>query len=183
MALGSISHPTVVKPYVGPRPFEASQAHLFFGREYEASDLLSLVIAERLVLFYAQSGSGKSSLVNTRLLPGLRRRGFSVLPVSRLSGQIEITGDGNVFVQNLLLSLERTRNRKTIPRSLRLSQYLAHLTPEDLVALDAGSGIEPPVASDAPIEPLALVIDQFEEIFTAYPAAWNQRSGFFEQLN
>ena len=56
-------------PYVGPRTFSEKEAHLFFGREREARDLLALVLSERLVLFYARSGAGKSSLLYTRLIP------------------------------------------------------------------------------------------------------------------
>lgn len=73
-------------PYVGPRTFRKEERHLFFGREREARDLLSLVIAERLVLFCAPSGSGKSSLINTCLIPSLEEKGFEVLPVGRVIG-------------------------------------------------------------------------------------------------
>ena len=60
-------------PYVGPRTFTEAQGKLFFGREREARDLLARVLSERLVLFYAQSGAGKSSLIKARLIPQLRR--------------------------------------------------------------------------------------------------------------
>ena len=74
-------------PYVGPRTFKLEERDRFFGREREARDLLSLVIAERLTLFYAQSGAGKSSLVNTQIIPGLAAADFLVLPVARVSGE------------------------------------------------------------------------------------------------
>ena len=95
-------------PYVGPRTFEREQGRLYFGREREARDLLSLVISERLVLFYGQSAGGKSSLLNTRLIPGLEEKGFEVLPKGRVGGMAppEIPVD-NIFVYNLLLSLNR----------------------------------------------------------------------------
>jgi hypothetical protein len=32
-------------PYVGPRPFEKDEERLFFGRDREARDLVSLIIA------------------------------------------------------------------------------------------------------------------------------------------
>src|SRR5512133_611002 len=76
-------------PYVGPRPFQSSEKGQFYGREREARDLFSMVVSERLVLFYAQSGAGKSSLVNARLIPSLEKRGFLVLPVARISGSTE----------------------------------------------------------------------------------------------
>jgi len=48
-------------PYIGPRPFERADGINFFGRTRETRDLLSLIMAERVVLFYAQSGAGKTS--------------------------------------------------------------------------------------------------------------------------
>src|ERR671922_2722514 len=93
--LGRMERPTSMNitrhnPYVGPRMFRTDEGNLFFGREREALDLLSLVISERLVLFYAQSGAGKSSLVNTRLIPGLNAEGeYEVLPIGRLNGDRE----------------------------------------------------------------------------------------------
>jgi hypothetical protein len=74
-------------PFVGPRPFTAADSARFRGREREARDLLSLVISERIVLFYAQSGAGKTSLIHASLAPNLRERGFHVLPVGRVSGK------------------------------------------------------------------------------------------------
>ena len=79
----------IENPYVGPRTFSEEQANLFFGRTREARDLLALVLSERLVLYYAQSGAGKSSLINTRLIPSLRDdEGFEVLPIGRISGEL-----------------------------------------------------------------------------------------------
>ena len=82
------SDPAIDNPYVGPRTFTRAQSSLFFGRESEARDLLARVVSERLLLFYAQSGAGKSSLINTRLIPQLQEEGFAVLPVGRVSGEL-----------------------------------------------------------------------------------------------
>ena len=71
-------------PYVGPRPFETEDQGRFFGRDREASDLLSLVVAHRAVLLYAQSGAGKTSLVNARVVPMQRDEEFEVFPTARL---------------------------------------------------------------------------------------------------
>jgi predicted GTPase len=79
--------PALENPYVGPRPFKTSESRRFFGRELEARELIALVSSERLVLFYAQSGAGKSSLINARVLPAMAERGFAILPVGRVSGQ------------------------------------------------------------------------------------------------
>jgi len=71
-------------PFVGPRPFKPEDAPLFFGRTDEADELLSLVVAEREVLLYSQSGAGKTSLLNAGLRPLLEKEGFEVLPVARV---------------------------------------------------------------------------------------------------
>src|SRR5512143_2589154 len=94
---------TIGNPYVGPRTFTEAQGHLFFGREREASDLYARVLSERLVLFYAQSGAGKSSLINTRLIPKLREYGYAVLPVARVGGELPsgATEVDNVYLFNL----------------------------------------------------------------------------------
>ena len=75
------------QPYVGPRPFEQEDQGLFFGRDREASELLSLVIAHDLVLVYAQSGAGKTSLLNARLIPRLEEEGIHVFPLGRVIKQ------------------------------------------------------------------------------------------------
>ncbi len=56
-------------PYPGPRAFQHGEA--LFGRERETAQLLDLLIAERVVLLYAPSGAGKTSLVQAALVPEL----------------------------------------------------------------------------------------------------------------
>jgi hypothetical protein len=72
-------------PYVGPRPFERGDKQRFFGRTAELRELVSLVIAHRLVLLYAPSGAGKTSLLNAALIPYLEREEqFEVFPSARI---------------------------------------------------------------------------------------------------
>src|SRR5512134_3544251 len=95
--------------YVGPRPFERSERNLFFGRDRETSELLSLVVSSRVVLCYAPSGAGKTSLMNAGLQPRLEQEGFEVLPSTRVRGLIPEGLDqdkvANVYIFNALLSL------------------------------------------------------------------------------
>lgn len=155
-------------PYVGPRVFEEKDAGLFFGRDTDAEGLLALVLSRRLVLFYSPSGAGKSSLIRTRLIPGLRDEGFRVLPVCRVGGGPAHTGQasGNVFITNLMASLPPTGNASPAqPPSL--SEYL--------------SGLHTTDAADEPV-PIVLIIDQFEEIVTSHLDRYQDREGFFTQL-
>ena len=52
--------------YPGSRSFQDTDVDrlLFYGREHEKGALLHLVLAQDLVLFYAKSGTGKTSLLN-----------------------------------------------------------------------------------------------------------------------
>ena len=85
-------------PFVGPRPFTEDDEARFFGREREAADVFSLVVAHRAVLLYAQSGAGKSSLVRARTVPALRLRGYEILPLARVGGAANRAAAGNVYV-------------------------------------------------------------------------------------
>jgi hypothetical protein len=73
-------------PFVGPVPFEREDADLFFGRTGELRELVSRIVANRVVLLYAPSGAGKTSILNAGVLPILEREeGFEVLPSVRFS--------------------------------------------------------------------------------------------------
>src|SRR5205823_9829989 len=137
-------------------------------RDRETRELLSLIFSHRIVLFYAASGAGKTSLLNASLLPALEQEGFEALPPARVRAPIESVAAG--------------------PRNVYVASVLAHLEPLVHGDVDALS-LEELLASiphgtdrDGFSAPRVLVIDQFEEIFTAYPDKWQQRPGFFEAL-
>jgi WD40 repeat protein/cell division protein FtsB len=148
---------------------------------------LSLVISQRLVLFYAQSGAGKSSLINTRLIPELQEEGFLVLPVGRVSGDLPegIDQVENIFLFNLILGLDQEKGDPRRYSTLTLSEFLANLSTEDgkhfyyeeEVEEEAEEAVE-----DYQQPPHVLIIDQFEEIFNTHLEHWEKRAGFFEQL-
>ena len=75
-------------PYVGPRPYERQEQHNFYGRNREARKLRALIASERKALFYAQSGAGKTSLLNAKVIPDLGEKGFYVLPVARMGSEL-----------------------------------------------------------------------------------------------
>ena len=55
------------------------------------------------MLFYAQSGAGKTSLISARLIPDLEQEGFKVLPVARVGVEEAETPDvDNIYVFNAL---------------------------------------------------------------------------------
>ena len=62
---------TVFNPFPGLRPFEPDEDHLFFGREKEIDELLRRLRSTRFLSVVGTSGSGKSSLVRSGLIPSL----------------------------------------------------------------------------------------------------------------
>ncbi|RME98804.1 MAG: FHA domain-containing protein, partial [Chloroflexi bacterium] len=181
--------PFLANPYVGPRTFTREESSRFFGRETEARELRSLVMSERLVVFYAQSGAGKSSLINARLIPQLQEEGYSVLPVGRVSGEIppgiDIDQVSNIYMFNLLLSMDESDGDPTSFIQMRLAHFLARLTSLDGIHYyyDPDADESPDVEDDEFQEtPYVLLIDQFEEISTTHPERWQDRADFFDQL-
>jgi DNA-binding beta-propeller fold protein YncE len=158
-------------PYVGPRPFEQNEGTLFFGRDREANELFSLICAHPVVLFYSQSGAGKTSLLNAAIIPKLEEQKAEVFGVARVGGKLprgvreeELS---NVFVFNALLSLQGQRNqfRPEHLGRMSLSEYLK----------SQASGEQHQY-----FYPLHVVVfDQFEELFTSFTRRQAQQESFF----
>lgn len=160
-------------PYVGPQSFRRGDA--LYGREREVSDLLDLLIAERVVLLHSPSGAGKTSLIQARLLSLLEAEDFEVLPVVRLNHEVpDSLADReppvNRYVLSALLSLEEgvpSHLQRPLPELARtsLAQYLGQW-PD----LDDRPGNE------------VLVFDQFEEVLTTDPVDHATKVAFFADL-
>src|SRR4051812_44436711 len=61
----------LVNPFPGLRAFEEEEDILFFGREKQIDELLRKLRTSRFLAIIGSSGSGKSSLVKSGLLPSL----------------------------------------------------------------------------------------------------------------
>src|SRR3972149_1505547 len=161
-------------PYVGPRPYDRKDRNQFFGRTREARDLLSLILAERVVLFYAQSGAGKTSLLNTQIIPALEGEGFHALPVVRVGSDlppgVPHSAVKNIFVFSVWMGL------------MGSDTPLATLTGNNLLSAIKVHQIDAPRDEDGQPRPAILIIDQFEEILTTHRDRWQDARGFFEQL-
>src|ERR1044072_482738 len=155
-------------PFPGPRPFSANEKNQFFGRDEERDDLVTLISAHRLVFLYAESGIGKTSLLNAGLVLALKEEGFDVLPVVRVSDPLppEFNLDpkdiGNIFIFNTLLCLAPDDSDIHSLAKQSLSEFLNQLGP--------------------PLNPRVIVFDQFEELFTTFSDRWRDREDFFVQL-
>jgi conflict system STAND superfamily ATPase len=160
------------KPYVGPRPFGREEEDLFFGRDREARDLCSLVVAHPIVLLYAASGAGKSSLLNAGLIPLLEARAYEVLPPARVGGRIpdavKNAGVDNVYAFNILSSWAGP------------SVDPGELVKADIVHYLAARPHREDAAGEAVLR--IVLLDQFEELFTFAPERWRERGALIRQL-
>lgn len=157
------------QPFVGPRPFTEVEEALFFGRDREIVDLRALVTAHRVVLLYAQSGAGKSSLIHAGLLPELKEQGFEALPVARVGSHLTLetpSSTGNVFVDNVLSSWAAEVDEATSHASI--AEFLADRPHHE--------------DKDGFPQPRVAVLDQFEELFTTHPEHWESRAAFLTQM-
>ncbi|HET6181619.1 MAG TPA: SpoIIE family protein phosphatase [Candidatus Sulfotelmatobacter sp.] len=136
-------HKLLANPYPGLRPFETSEAHLFFGRDQQITELVNRLERNRFLAIVGVSGSGKSSLVRAGLLPAIER--------GRVGGsgskwRIIVIHPGGTPVSNLEAALREA------------GLHAAGLRQSTLGLVQ--------VAAQLPRgESLLVIIDQFEEIF------------------
>lgn len=107
---------SLAKPYKGPQSYQIHDAGLFFGRELEAEKLLSKILSSRFSLLHAQSGAGKTSLLNARIIPQLEKRGW--MPVRILPQNDPIESTWRSTLQALLPPLET--EAKAITRAVEI---------------------------------------------------------------
>jgi hypothetical protein len=157
-------------PFIGPRPYTEADQEDFFGRAHQVAELVSMLTANRVVLLYAVSGAGKTSLLRAGLLPALAKQGLQVFgPIRPRSPVAPPPSSPNVFVHSALTELtEVTGVSFDLAAGATLADALAML----------------PTETDAYGFPKArcLVLDQFEELLTAFPERWEDRRGFVEQI-
>ncbi len=165
-------------PYVGPRPYK--QGETIYGRERETSELLDLLIAERIVLLYSPSGAGKSSLLNAAILPKMAEQGFEVLPVMRVNLEpptgVKLGKDFNRYVYSCLQSIEEGRpEKKRFSKrelaALKFKEYLAKYRER--------ARKENPDLADSPT---LLVFDQAEEVIRISRMDRETKLDFFVQM-
>lgn len=155
--------------FPGVRPFEDTADHrrLFHGRDNEIYELFQLVLAERIVLLFARSGLGKSSLVNAGLLQSLRDKGHFPI-VARVSGAATPLASLQEGFQAAIIDAQRDGLECEPAPEDWDRRSLWHLFKS--VELWRGDELLSPV----------LIIDQFEELFTLHDVA--DRQAFIDEL-
>jgi hypothetical protein len=163
-------------PFVGPRPFEKEDSDRFFGRSRETEELLSLIIAHRAVLVYAQSGAGKSSLLRAGVINRLEEQHYQVLRSARVHGLLP-NGVAPESVQNIFVYHALQYWADALPSGQSITAH-AKTTLSEFLRLVVTS----PEAGEEGSPPLIVIFDQFEEFFTTNAHRWQERRPFFDQL-
>ncbi len=136
--------------YPGLKPFERNQSGVFYGRMEDIQRLANLVVRERLVVLFAKSGIGKTSLLQAGVAPELEKQGFVPLFLRLDNTTVPL----NTHVRNVLEkhpAVGQTDSRDAVHNmNPTLWENLKRLE-FDLDGLPA-----------TPV----LLLDQFEEVFT-----------------
>lgn len=146
--------------YPGVRSFEEPDRIRFFGRTHATDELLLRVLSVRLLLQFAPSGVGKTSLLNAGLFPKLRLHNCFPF-IIRLNQDKES------------LTQAATRSLKDAATWSGLKEPVIPENAESLWALLAGIQLW---SHDLLLLTPVLVFDQFEEVFTLRDESF--RSGF-----
>ena len=165
-----------LEPYIGPRPFnrDLKDQKRFFGRDYETEEIVSLISSHKLVLIYAQSGAGKTSIFNAQVIPTLEESKFDVLPVIRLKSSniipnLDTKDTTNTYIFNSLQSLKPDLDTNIL-KNESLQEFLEEYFP---IKKDN---------NDREMQQI-LIYDQLEEIFDILPRKWReQRKEFFKEI-
>ncbi|MEO8667000.1 MAG: toll/interleukin-1 receptor domain-containing protein, partial [Bauldia sp.] len=168
----------VVDPFVGLRAMTEKESDRFFGRKSELEGLIEQLRHNRLVAIVADSGSGKSSLVQAGLVPRFRGGAFGdrkgLEPDDRI-WHVVVMRPGASPAEGLRGALMTAAERLGLPseEKSRLRGGVDFARPADLAyVLQCGLPAE---TTDT-----LFVVDQFEELFTQTPE--EQRKPFIDWL-
>ncbi|HET7519619.1 MAG TPA: BTAD domain-containing putative transcriptional regulator, partial [Actinomycetes bacterium] len=152
-----------VCPYKGLARFEPSDAAYFFGRERLVAELITRLVGAGLVGVVGPSGSGKSSLVRAGLLPALAD---GALPGSDRWRQVLLRpGEHPMAELGLALRASDSISAST-PDAYSGAAARGDSEAGGPVLGQTGGKVVLEAAAGAPTR-LLLVVDQFEEAFTA----------------
>lgn len=148
-------------PYRGIESFRYVDQPIFFAREEETRKLLRYVSVYRGVLFYGESGCGKSSLVNAGFIPAVIAEGFTPdrLRVQPKSGE-------EIVVERI--STKNTGEAPYLP-----SSFIGDEEAASRIVLSADQLKErlQKVCKSSPGRRPLLIFDQFEEFATLFEEA------------
>jgi energy-coupling factor transporter ATP-binding protein EcfA2 len=143
-------------PFVGLRPFEASEGLLFFGRRDQTMELLERLHKTRFLSVVGSSGCGKSSLIRAGLIPKLIA-GFLVEERDRW--MIATMKPGDAPLEKLAASVLEAIGEEQSAASI--NEFV------EAIRVSGAQGVTGRIAPSlrSGDTNILLLIDQFEEIF------------------
>jgi HEAT repeat protein len=134
--------------------YDYEDRDLFFGRDEEIARMVGDILSARLLVLFAPSGSGKSSLLRAGVRPALEKKGFEAV----------FTRVGENPIRSIIDAIE----------SLKRSSTKGAKTISD--------AIKGPDVFKGPVKDreraVIIFIDQFEELFTHFKPESAERSNF-----
>lgn len=159
-------------PFKGLMYYEESDAGLFFGREQLAGRLASRLKEWGFLAVIGASGSGKSSLLRAGLVPAIRQDQDIESPIliggRAASRQIHILTPSAHPLENLAATLVSGK-----PGAMPVNALAAAMSKDSGGLLDYVRNILE--------NPLLLIVDQFEELFTLCRQE-SERNAFIDNL-
>jgi len=151
----------IANPFPGLRAFEEEEDILFFGREKQVDELLRKLRTSRFLAIIGSSGSGKSSLVKSGLLPSLHS-GLMSGAGSRWRIALFRPGNDPIGELNKALSKEGVlrdgMSADDQETYTAINESILHRSNLGLVEVYRQSGLDKR-------NNLLVLVDQFEEIF------------------
>ncbi len=149
-------------PFPGLRPFRHGEEALFFGREAQVDAMIDKLAATRFLAVVGTSGSGKSSLVNCGLVPGLHR---GLMDRAGSAWRVATLRPGNRPLRALAEALARpgllapaAPDDGTCFTPTEMMEALLRMSKLGLVDACRQAHLEPR-------QNVLVVVDQFEELF------------------
>jgi energy-coupling factor transporter ATP-binding protein EcfA2 len=153
--------PSSGNPFPGLRPYSTDECHLFFGREGQVDEILLKLARSRFLAVLGYSGSGKSSLMFSGLLPVLYG-GF----VTRTGPEWHVMSvrPGTTPILNIA---EAAVDYMISNGSLQAEERSVHIAIANSVLRSSQNGLTElaRMIQKDPSENVCFLIDQFEEIF------------------
>ncbi len=151
----------IANPFPGLRAFEEEEDILFFGREKQIDELLRKLRTSRFLAIIGSSGSGKSSLVKSGLLPSLHS---GLMSGAGSSWRIALFRPGSDPIGQLNEALSRNgvlrdnQTKEDLEINLPMNESILRRSNLGLVELYKQSGLDKR-------NNLLVLVDQFEELF------------------
>lgn len=165
-----------LNPFIGLRAFEENEDYLFFGREKQINELLKKLHETRFLSVVGSSGSGKSSLVKSGLLPSIYSGFMSV----GSNWRVATIRPGNDPIGFLARELAREGVLYE-----KIEDDIPYATIIESTLRRSSNGIADVYKqSHLPTtENLIVVVDQFEEIFRFAKYEKENNDGVSDSLN